>query len=716
VAAVASVVFALPLIVYGTPDVESYILSIFSTIAFAREMAAGADPWFAPAYGFGVPLSTSTWLIRFPLAIPAALAGADWLYAVLWLVGEFVFAFYFLRLAMALTCRRWVALVLLATAMLSFSNLGTTYVDDWVEHFLGWAFLPACLWYVGQVLVNDSRNGRLKAAAACAFAMGLFTGSTHHNEMVTFYSGLAVMLAFLLPLRPKNVIAVGCAVAVALLTSLDVLVPAVRGMLTGGANPIAGSIASTHDAPTLASYGSFLEPILTFSLSGVATTESVYGRVPFFGLTALALALMGAVRVFRSRAPVGAVPNDLARALAVGFIAYSALTLLPPWVVLNLPRMWTYRDGQTVLGLLCAGIAIEALLPRWRRLMPPLLAVHVAQMCLVAAPIVYGVVGEDDPRLFGYAREERVFFDRLRELGVGADSRLMLAGELEGLVRGSLANVGVTAATDFALEGIPIVNAWYRGAGTPALGQASTEGRYGYYETIISWRDLQHLDRTGLDVLGITHVAVLERDLAALTFSGGLRTAGTFDLPGSRRVHVLSNDDAWSRAVLLGPGRIESPPQRSDCPTTTVYCRDYTGMSAQLQGQLNADWRGSSMRVTLPPEHGGGTILVSMTAGLRPLAVVDGESRPVTAMLDTFAAFDVRAGERDVELSVRWTPRVMLTVFGTILLLGCLAVAVAPARLFRTPPPAAVSLTLPIRTDDGLKSPAGATMTVASDP
>jgi hypothetical protein len=49
-------------------------------------------------------------------------------------------------------------------------------------------------------------------------------------------------------------------------------------------------------------------------------------------------------------------------------------------------------------------------------------------------------------------------------------------------------------------------------------------------------------------------------------------------------------------------------------------------------------------------------------------------------MLGTFAAFDVRAGDRAVELSLRWTPRVMLTMFGTALLLGCLALAVIPPR------------------------------------
>lgn len=668
------------------------MLSIFSTRAFAQNLASGSDPWFTPAYGFGVPLPTSTWLLQFPLALPAALVGIDWLYAVIWLVGEFLFAFYFLRLVMALQCRRGLALVLLATAMLSFSNLGTTYVDDWPEAFLGWALWPACLWYIGQTLVTDSQGGRLKAAAACAFVMGIFTSSTHHNEMVTFYSGLAVMLAFLLPLRPKNVMVIAGAVVVALLASMDVLVPAIRGMVTGGANPLLGPVAATHDAPKLDSYLSFVEPLRTLLTGGPdAVSESVYARVPFFGIATLVLAMIGAAIPFRSRAPVGAVPNDLARALAIGFIAYSALTLLPGWVVLNLPRMWTYRDGQTLLGLLCAGIALEALWPRGRRVLPPLLAVHAAQMCLVAAPIVHAVVADDEHRLFGYAREEHVFFDRLRDAGVGADSRLILAGELEDLVRGSLASLGVTAPTDFALEGIPLVNAWYRGAATPALADGSLDGRYGSYETIISWDNLQHLDRAGLDVLGVTHIALLETDLDAVNLAPGLRTAATFDLPGGRRVHVLSNDDAWRRAVLVGPGPIETPLYRAACPTHTVYCRDYSVLRAQVQAQLDADWRGSSMRLTLPPEHQGGTVLVSMISGLRPVAVVDGQSRPLTPMLGTFAAFDVRAGDRAVELSLRWTPRVMLTMFGTTLLLGCLALAVIPPRrrvaLHRQSPP-----------------------------
>lgn len=681
-AAAAAVIFSLPLIRKGTPDIESYMLSIFSTTAAVRELASGGDPWFTGAYGFGVPLPSSTWLIQFPLAVPAALVGVDWLYSAIWLGGEFLFAFYFLRLVLLVTSRRAIALVLLVTAMLSFSNLGTTYVDDWPEHFLGWAFLPACFWFVGRTLVSEAPRARLQAAAACTFVLGTFTGSTHHNEMVAFLSGLGLLLAFLLPVRPRGVLTVAIAIALAVCTSADVLVPAAEGLLAGNANPLAGRIAIERDDPSLASYGIFLEPLRAYAAGGVArAAESTYDRVPFFGLAALLLAIGGAALTFSSRQPVGRLPNDIARAMAFGFVVFSTLTLLPPAVMLNLPRMWLYRDGQTVLGLLCAAVALDLLWARRRRLLQAALALHVAQIALVAAPLVRDVVHEDnDSRLFGYARGERQLFDRLRAAGIGPDSRLLLAGEIEELVRGALIEMGVTADTDFALDGIPLVNAWYRGAMTPALGGASMDGRYGNYETIISWKtNLRYLDRAGLDVLGITHLAVLESDLAAVPLAAGLTPAGAIALPGARRLHLLRNDRAWPRATLLEPGAAPAPPARPSCPDPTIYCRDFTVLSRQAQAPLSAAWDGSTMRAALPAGHRGGTVFVSVTAGPAARAIVDGEERPVDRALGAFAAFEVRPGDRAIALSVRRTDRVLLTLFGASLLVASLIVALVPA-------------------------------------
>ena len=255
---------------------------------------------------------------------------------------------------------------------------------------------------------------------------------------------------------------------VALGSALDVLVPTVQGMLAGGANPPKASIP----ALSLGSYGVFLEPLRAALTGGsAAMLQPFYQRVPFFGLIALALAAFGAVLPFVSRRGGDRQAANLDRGISVGFVVYSTLILLPPWVMLNLPSMWMYRDGQTVFGLLCAGMALRWLQARRGRWIWPVLAVHVAQIAFVAAPIVVRRVdSEGGGRLFAYARREHTLFDGLSAAGVDDASRLMLAGRLDGAVREGLWEAGVTAITDFPLEGIAVVNAWYRGSGTPGVG------------------------------------------------------------------------------------------------------------------------------------------------------------------------------------------------------------------------------------------------------
>ena len=202
----ASVAMSWPLITQGTPDSEIYSFSVFSTVAFAQNLAAGVDPWFVPGYGFGIPLPTGGWMLKFPPAVPAALIGVDVLYAVVWLVGEFVFSFYFLKLCGELTRGKVVPAILLLTALLSFSNLGPSYVSDWPDQFLGWALFPMCVWFVLRTLCSTSSRQRIRAAAACSVVLGVFAGTTHLNTIATFFSGMAVFLACLLWTRIQ-----GCA-------------------------------------------------------------------------------------------------------------------------------------------------------------------------------------------------------------------------------------------------------------------------------------------------------------------------------------------------------------------------------------------------------------------------------------------------------------------------------------------------------------------------
>ena len=73
------------------------------------------------------------------------------------------------------------------------------------------------------------------------------------------------------------------------------------------------------------------------------------------------------------------------------------------------------------------------------------------------------VLSNDYHRLYGYARNERSFFNALRMAGIDEQSRILLAGQLDESIRGQLLTAGISAGTDFPLEGLSLVNAWYRG-------------------------------------------------------------------------------------------------------------------------------------------------------------------------------------------------------------------------------------------------------------
>jgi hypothetical protein len=374
------------------------------------------------------------------------------------------------------------------------------------------------------------------------------------------------------------------------------------------------------------------------------------------------------------------MPNDIARMIGVAFALYTALTLMPSWVMLDLPRMWMYRDGQTVLALTCTGIALPALWARFRAVLRPALALHVLQMCLVAAPLVFGVLRQPgDGRLFARARQEPVFFTELRRAGLDETSRVVLTAGVERAVCCGLSTAGVLATNDFALEGIPIVNSWYRGGSTPKLGEASIGDRYGAYETEIVWTgNLEHLSASGLDVLGITHVLAYQEEIDAWRMfqDGQFTRVAEIAVRGRRPIQVLRNDDAWGRAVLLDGAASRDLPARDGCPAMTVSCRDFDRLRTHLDARLEPDAHGSTIRIPLPDGHSGGRVLVTIAAGTRPRAQVDGERRDVALLVDTFPTVAVARGDRELVLRLARTDRILQSILGIVLLGASLAVAI----------------------------------------
>lgn len=679
VALAASLTFAFPLVLKGTPDVESYSMSVFSTVTLVRNLLAGADPWSEPRYGFGIPMPSSTWLISFPPALLAAAIGIRAVYAAIWIGGEFCFSLYLLALTGKITSDLRIRLVVLVTGMLSFSNLGPSYVDDWPEHFLGWALLPACVWHALRTLLAETAESRRRQGAILSLVLGVFVGSAHQNEIVTMFSGMAIPLAALLPSRTRGVAAVGLAAFVALGSGLAVFVPTVEGWLSGNVNPVTRAIEVVDDDLSAASYGVFMEPGLAMRDGGMnGWLSTSYRRAPFFGLAGLVLAFVGAARLLTRPGGSRDFPADVSRALALGFAGYTILTLLPSWVVLGLPRMWMYRDGQTVFALLCMTSALAGM-GGWTPLARLATAFHLAQLALVAAPTVGGVLGQAEPPLFAYASGPRSLFDGLRSVGVDSGSRVAIAGEFEGLIRGQIPRAGITSGVDFPREGIALVNAWYRGGQTPTLGRARLPGRYGAYETVIQWNDLRELEPEGLDVLGITHVVSLAGDADADRWRDHLSAPRSLTLPDGRVLEVRANGAAWPRAVLLDRTAHE-PPARPECPDPTIYCRDFSALRSTLRAVPSQSLSGSTLRVALPPGHEGGLLLISQVLSPWTRATVDGRSQPVEAFLGSFGVVRVGPGDHEVRVPLSRPDRMALSAVGLLLMTASAIVALRAGR------------------------------------
>jgi len=688
VAVVCALAVTAPMLLHGTRDEETYEFSIFSTLYFARQLVTGGDPFFTPDFAFGVKLPNGQWFVRFPAALAAWSGSARLLYASIWIVGQTCFAFFLLRLLRRVAVSPGVRAIALLTALLSFSNLGYFYVDDWPEVFLGWCLIPFCLWSA-MALLDAHRAGRdrLGPAAICALAFGLLLGNGHPLHSFIWFT---VLMLFFLPVvasTPSAFPLLAAAAVVAAIGGLDMIVQTVSGLGSsyGTFNPLED--ATRYPALTAADYLEFLQPLPAMADRGLAAAlQPSYGRRPFYGGVFFALALAGSIAALvRPRLLEVNGNGAVVRALGVAFLGTVFLTVAPPWAVFNLVgEGWHYKDGQTMYALVLAPLVLDALLRRgWRTLVAGLIAVQSVQVVTVAAPLVRNALANDRHLLFARDVHPDRFWSQPAVAALRGDRRVIAAGTLDDELFSNLRAVdGVVAVTDFVLEGIPIVNGWYRGTVTPGLGPVG-DPRYGAYQTVIRWNNaLRRLDRPALDALGITHVLALADESEALRERWGLQTAGTASIQrtSSPAVSVLRNPRAWDRAVLIAPGGPHALTARAGCADSTIWCADVAPLAANRVSGTRLRRIGDAFVVDLPAGHPGGYVLLTQALADGWRARVDGRDRPVRPFQSVFVAVNVEPSDRLVELRYDSRTQAALLAAGVGQIVVCLAAFVAATR------------------------------------
>jgi hypothetical protein len=405
----------------------------------------------------------------------------------------------------------------------------------------------------------------------------------------------------------------------------------------------------------------------------------MYGRRPFYGAVFFGLAVAGSMLALVRPQIFRAVPNRaLVRAFGFAFLGTVLLTIAPSWAVFNLVgEGWHYKDGQTLFAVVIAAMVLDTMLQRgWHKLATGLVVLQVIQATVVAAPIVRGALLNDRHLLFARDVRRDAFWEQPAIASLRGGARVMAAGSLDTELFSNLrAGDGVVAVTDFVLEDIAIVNGWYRGTVTPGFGPSS-DPRYGAYQTILRWDNSLHdLDKSGLDALGITHVLAFASESRELRDSWGLEEVGTLQVSGPKSpVAVLRNPRAWDRAVLIAAGGPRDLAPRSGCSEPYIWCADFSPLATSRVSGTHVRRNGDTFVVELPAGHSGGYVLLTQVLADGWVARVDGETRPVRPFHDVFAAVDVGASDRVVELRYDSRAQALMLAAGIGQMVLCLAV------------------------------------------
>ena len=179
------------------------------------------------------------------------------------------------------------------TAVLSFSNLGYFYIDDWPEVFLGWCLVPFCLWSaVGLLEASRTGGERLGRLSMCALAFGMLVANGHPLHTFIWFT---VLMLFFLPVvaaRPRWFVPLALAAALAALGGLDIVVQTLGGLGSshGTFNPT--DDPTRYPVLTANDYLGFLQPLRSMAATGWSgLMQPAYGRRPFYGAVFFVLAL-----------------------------------------------------------------------------------------------------------------------------------------------------------------------------------------------------------------------------------------------------------------------------------------------------------------------------------------------------------------------------------------------------------------------------------------
>ena len=663
--AMCLVVFG-PLLVYGTPDEESYAQAVFSTEMFWRYLFAGADPNWIGDYGVGTLGPSGNWLIlNFATAVSAWL-GPQAIYRAVWMTGAVGASFFCMRILRDWDVGGFIRIAAGFTVLLSSPALAYSYVNDWPDTFSCWTASFVVLWAILRLSRARIRSEIVQSTLTAGLAAGFMAATSPPSAMFAPAYVLVIVAAVLIAHHPRLILFYAVAAAIAAVIASPLLLVVARLIV----EPF-GAWEHREVSNVPLSYVAYLG-LRPFSNAvfgeHVARLWDPYRAIFFGGVFFSGAVIFSCVTLFRRQHAGSGDPRIGAnRALAIGFIAAVTLVFAPHSFGLNLINgMWLFRDPATLLGIPLAAIALSRV--RVGAVRNGLLGLHVLQIGVVSiAPLS----GPMNPKVLTNFRFDRdgSFATMLRDADIPPHARISLAGDLARESRRDMGGSGVSSSSDLVRLGYAVVNdVTWRGFVVPNLAATGPSKMI----QGLTWSETALNSSTVRDFLGVRYVVGFSDEAQNRFDTTGLTPKVSASLTGQGRMAtVFENPTAWPRATVLSQEIFADYARLGPEVRCGLACDPIDWNAYKIANPLSIELRDDSMLIHLDGTQPAGSILVITQAfHAEWRVVVDGRQVEPDRFLGAFGYVPLAGNERQILVQFGSPTKNALTLVSVMTFVG----------------------------------------------
>ena len=666
IAVVMSLVLFSPLLIYGTPDEESYSQAVFSTEIFWRHLFGGSDPNWIGDFGVGTLGPSGGWLILNLATAASAWFGPRAVYTSVWIVGSIGASFSCMRILHHWNVGGLLRAAAGFTVLLSSPALAYSYINDWPDTFSCWTASFVVLWAILRLFRARTRSEIVLSTLTAGVAAGFMVGTAPPGATFSTAYVLVIVAAVLVAHRPRSIVFYAVAAAIAAVIASPHLFIVAKLIV----EPF-GEWGHREVASVPLRYIAYLG-LRPFSdaLFGESVVRlwNPYRAVFFGGVFLSGAVFFSCTTLFRSWRAKSADPRTGARrALAIGFLAALILVFAPHSFGLNLVNgMWLFRDPATLLGIPLAAIALSGI--RIQMLRNGLMGLQILQMGALAIVPLRAPMKQD--ALTNFSFDPRgTFPTMLRDADVPRHARISLAGDLAQVTRRRIAESGVMASSDLVRLGYGVVNdVVWRGFVVPNM----TSSRPSKQAQRLFWSPTDLHSPAVRDFLGIRYVVGFSDEAGSLFDIAGLIPRVSSSLTGQGRMAtVFENPTAWPRATVLSQEIFADYARLGPEVRCGLACDPIDWNAYKIANPLSIELRDDSMLIHLDGTQPAGSILgITQAFHAEWRAVVDGRQVEPDRFLGAFGYVPLAGNERQILVQFGSPTKNVLTLVSVMTFVG----------------------------------------------